>query len=172
MFGDRAGQVYTLTNSSSCAVDHSAGVGVSTDIEGIPRPQGSKYDAGAYETGFTATLSIVLDGPLDTGIDKSAVFVVTVYPPDAVVTYTWSIDGLQITNTNIATYSWSSSGFKSVEVIVTDGVTPPVPANKTIEVKDPIVCPTVVNISGKIEGFVGRIYTFTATPDKGTESIN
>jgi hypothetical protein len=80
---DPAGDDYDI-QAGSPAIDAGISVGVRTDIEGTPRPQGPGYDIGAYE--FTPDL--VLNGtPADEAIRLT--WSVNVTLP---VTTTWRID--------------------------------------------------------------------------------
>ncbi|MDM8530211.1 PKD domain-containing protein [Anaerolineales bacterium HSG25] len=161
-FVNANGRDYHL-DSSSCAIDHGSDVGVSTDIEGSSRPQGLKYDAGAYETGYTATVSVSLSDVPNAQVGQPVTFVATIYPTDAEVTYTWSADGFSTQNGNSAIYQWSTIGTKVVQVTVDDTPNPPVSAVTTIAIANTPKPIDFVTISGKEGGFAGRTYIYTAT---------
>ena len=58
-FVNPAGDDYHLS-AGSAAIDAGTNVGVTSDLDGNPRPFGSGFDIGAYEASFTGTLKLYL----------------------------------------------------------------------------------------------------------------
>jgi hypothetical protein len=95
--------------------------GVTTvDQRGVTRPQGYACDIGAYEFASVAPASVSISGPTDGVVGESYTFEATTSPPAATppFTYTWSPvpDGGQ--GTDVATYSWTTPGTKTITVTV------------------------------------------------------
>jgi uncharacterized repeat protein (TIGR01451 family) len=78
-FGTRSGQG-TLTHAllvGSPAIDHASFSYPSTDQRGVPRPQGSRCDIGAYERG-PAALDIGKRGPSQVSVGEAITYTLTV----------------------------------------------------------------------------------------------
>ena len=99
-FADPANYDFRLLNSSTNGVDDSVSLSnyVTTDFEGIPRPQGSAYDAGYSESG-TLSVFLVVSPPTSAGND--GMITASAINGTAPYTYAWSNSATSATITNL-----------------------------------------------------------------------
>jgi hypothetical protein len=132
---------YHLTWGSA-AVDRGVNAGVTTDIDGEPRPADGGYDLGADELVLTPPNMVVLSGPSEGRVQMGHTFTATVAPPTTTlpVTYTWQAAGhppvvrtAGLSDTLLLT--WTTWGAKTVTVTVeNEGSTTAVSDTLTLQI--------------------------------------
>ena len=94
---------------------------MTTDIDGDPRSYGEWPDVGADEyVAPVAPTGIIIGGPTEGIVGESYVFTATVSPPTATlpISYTWVPTPESGQGTNVAAYSWTMPGTKTVTITV------------------------------------------------------
>jgi CSLREA domain-containing protein len=161
-----------LTSPARDAGDCS-GSSLSVDQRGVPRPQGSACDLGAYEIDTRAPLDLTIGGPTTLLAQSPGTFTATVLPASTVLplTYSWSATDLsgQIHTvsslTDSASFTWTaSSGAKVVSVTVSNAYGSLTKSyNVTVTGE-----PTGVSIGGPSSVLVLGTGTFSATVTPAT----
>jgi len=110
---------YHLTGASA-AIDKGVGAGATADIDGDTRPAGISPDLGADEFIPVALTRVSVDGPNEGLIDRSYIFTATVSPLTATtpIAYTWVPTPAGKQGANVAVYSWSAPGTKTITITV------------------------------------------------------
>jgi predicted outer membrane repeat protein len=157
-FLDPAADDYHL-GLGSAAVDQGVNAGITTDIDGDPRPSGLGYEIGADEA--VCVTGVTIDGPLAGTVGTTHTFTATVTPADASppVAYTWSPQPDSGQGTAVAGYTWSSGGPKTISVDVS-GVCGTETAEHIINLCQPLLG---VSIDGPTVGLVDSTYRFVAS---------
>jgi predicted outer membrane repeat protein len=157
-FLDPAADDYHL-GLGSAAVDEGVDAGITTDIDGDPRPSGLGYEIGADEA--ICVTGAAIDGPLVGTVGTTYTFTATVTPADASppVAYTWSPQPDSGQGTAVVQYTWPSGGPKTIDVVVS-GVCGSDTADHTISLCQPLLG---VSIDGPPVGLVDSTYSFVAS---------
>jgi uncharacterized repeat protein (TIGR01451 family) len=102
----------------SAAIDAGVDTGLTRDIDGDHRPQGPLPDVGADEFIQAAPSSVIIVGPTIGLVDESYAFTAIVSPITTTrpITYRWSPEPVSGQGTEIASYTWGSSGEKRITV--------------------------------------------------------
>jgi hypothetical protein len=111
--------------AGSAAIDRGANAGVTTDIDGEPRPNGPLPDIGADEFYCDGLTDVTISGPTRGVTNTAYTFTATVSPPTATLptSYTWQATGQPLTThvvtnrpTDTIAYSWTPAGAKIITV--------------------------------------------------------
>jgi len=162
--------------TGSAAIDRGLDAGVTTDVDGDPRPMGLGYDLGADERICRPMTGVVITGPT-TGVSGTAyTFIATVGPPTATlpVTYTWQATGQPPVVhggaglSDTVAFTWHVSGTRQITVTA-QNCAGAVSDTHTITIVIPP--PTGVTIAGPTMGVGGTAYTFTATVSAPTATL-
>jgi hypothetical protein len=109
----------------SAAIDRGANAGVTTDIDGDPRPNGPLPDIGADEFYCDCLTDVTISGPTRGVTSTAYTFTATVSPPTATLptSYTWQASEQPLTShavfnrpTDTLVFSWTIAGAKIVTV--------------------------------------------------------
>jgi hypothetical protein len=109
----------------SPGIDLGTNAGVSTDVDGEPRPNGPLPDIGADEFYCYAPTSVTIAGPTQGVTNTTYAFTATISPPTATLptTYAWQASGQPLTShvvlnrpTDTMAFSWTIAGAKVVTV--------------------------------------------------------
>ncbi len=162
--------------TGSAAIDRGLDAGVTTDVDGDPRPMGLGYDLGADERICRPMTGVIVTGPT-AGLGGTAyTFTATVSPPTATLpmTYTWQATGQPPVVhggaglSDAVAFTWNVSGTQRVTVTVQScGGT----VSDTHAITIVIPGPTEVAIAGPTTGLGGTAYTFTATTAPPTATL-
>ena len=132
-FVDPAGGNYHIAVTSA-ARDAGVDAGVTSDIDGEPRPYGAGYDIGADEWYLCIPLtSTSIAGPTEGLTDAAYTFTATVAPASTTepITYTWAVEVGQVANLSYVThtggisdtlvFTWSVPGARVITVTAENG---------------------------------------------------
>jgi uncharacterized repeat protein (TIGR01451 family) len=111
-------------SSTSAAIDKGVNAGVTSDIDGEVRPHGAGYELGADEF-LPASIplsEVIINGPTTGTLNTPYIFTATISPSGATppITYTWSPLPDSGQGTAIVTYTWPTTGIKTIIVTATN----------------------------------------------------
>lgn len=118
---------------------------------------------------------VSLSGPSSGETDQTLTFTASPQPANATapITYTWSADGLLSgQGTSQATYRWTSTGSKTVQVSARNCGGQDYSDSQAVTISAACAKPLVdVSIAGLTSGYVNVTYEFTALPDPSDATI-
>jgi uncharacterized repeat protein (TIGR01451 family) len=160
---------------TSAAIDKGINAGVVNDIDGQPRPQGGGYDLGAdeYPAPPIPLAAVAINGPTTGTINTLYAFTTTISP--ALVTpplaFTWSPAPDSGQGTAAVTYTWPTTGVKTIFVTATNAVNAVTGSHIITLTAFPILS---ISKSGPISVTAGSpiSYTLTVTNSGGLIATN
>jgi hypothetical protein len=158
--------------AGSAAIDVGVDAGVTTDIDGDPRPVGAGPDLGADEACIGPD-AVALAGPAAGMPGHSYPFTATVVPTTSVLplTYTWQASNqapltrVRSATTDAVTYTWTTTGAQAITVTAAGPCGGEVTAVHTVAIAGPpppCTPPEGIAVQGAASGTVGHVYPFTA----------